>query len=285
MSLATETKGVRSRRRRPLGRYLLRALAVLFLGTFVGLPLFAVFRTALAGGPGAALAILTSPIALAALKLTLWAAALVAGINAVMGTITAWVLSRYRFPGRSILLAVIDLPVAIPTVVTGLMILTMYGPQNPLGAWLAEGGVRVLFATPGILIALLFVTFPFVVRAVEPVLDEIDADQEQAAFTLGAWPLATFLRVILPAIAPAVVTGSILAFARALGEFGSVVIVAGNIPGRTLTAPVYVFGAIESGDPRAASAMSAILILISFGLMLAVDRYTVRRRRMLGVGG
>jgi sulfate/thiosulfate transport system permease protein len=265
------------RRRAPVGRYALRGVAALYLALLIGLPILAIFWTALAEGPAAAWRAVTSPVARSALWLTIWTALVVTAINAVMGTITAWVLVRYRFPGRSILSSIIDLPFAVPTLVTGLMIVSLYGPQELVGLWLQERGIRVLFAPPGIVIALLFVTMPIVVRAVEPVLLEIDRDQEQAAFTLGAWPLSTFRRVILPAIAPAVLTGALLTFARALGEFGSVVIVAGNIPRSTLTAPVYVFGAVESGRPQDAAAMSAVLVALSFALILAVDRYTRAR--------
>jgi sulfate transport system permease protein len=260
-----------------LGRASLRATATAFLLLVVLLPVASVFHAAFQQGAGAVVASLGSRVARAALWLTLWTAVLVALTNAVLGTLTAWVLCRYRFPGRALLNAIIDLPFAIPTVVTGLMLVVLYGPQQFVGAWLERHGLRVLFAAPGILLSLLFVTFPFVVRAVEPVLLELDRAEEEAAYTLGAWPLLTFRRVILPAILPAILTGALLTFARAVGEFGSVVIVAGNIPMRTLTAPVYVFGAIESGEPHAASAMSALLVVLSFGMMLAVDRFLVRR--------
>jgi sulfate transport system permease protein len=263
-------------------------VAAAFLIVMVVLPLLAVLRSVLvpgegAGGLRAALAALASPTALAALWLTVWTAVVVAAVNAVMGTLTAWVLVRHRFPGKALLNAVIDLPFAIPTLVTGLMLVVLYGPQQIVGRFLAAHGVKLLFAPAGIILALLFVTFPFVVRAVEPVLMDIDADQEEAAATLGASPLRTFMQVILPALRPAVITASLLTFTRALGEFGSVVIVAGNIPRRTLTAPVYVFGAIESGEPAAASAMSMLLVVVSAALIVAADRYTRRRARAIGV--
>lgn len=282
---AAPAGAARRRRRTPVGRWVLRALAAGFLLVLVGLPLAAVVVTAFRHGPAAAWHALTSPVARAALWLTVWTAALVTVVNAVFGTLTAWVLTRYRFAGRNLLAAVIDLPFAIPTVVTGLMLVVLYGPQNLVGAWLSAHGVRILFAPPGIVVALLLVTFPLVVRAVEPVLMELDADQEQAAFTLGAWPLAAFRRVVLPAIAPAILTGSLLTFARALGEFGSVVIVAGNLPGRSLTAPVFIYGAVESGAPQAASAMSALLVAISLGLILVVDRHARARQRRVEAGG
>lgn len=269
------------KRRQPYGRWILRAISVAFLVGFIALPFAAILASAAAKGPGAALETLTTRAALHALWLTLWTAVLVSAMSALMGTITAWILVRYRFPGRGLLNAVVDLPFAIPTLVTGVMLVLLYGPHQALGGWLADKGVRVLFARPGIILALLFVSFPLVVRAVEPVLEDVDHDEEEAAFTLGAWPFATFRRVVLPAITPAVLTGALLTFARTVGEFGAVVIVAGNIPRRTLTAPVFVFGAVESGEAHAASAMSTLLILVSFGLILASDRLTRRRRRAL----
>lgn len=221
---------------------------------------------------------ITNPIALSALRLTLLTAVAMTVINAVMGTLTAYVLVRYRFFGGKLLNSLIDLPFAIPTLVTGVMLVVLYGPQQVLGAWLADRGIQVIFAQPGIVLALLFVTYPFVIRAVQPVLMEIDRSQEEAAWTLGASPWRTFVEIILPAISPAIVTGALLSFARALGEFGSVVIVAGNIPRSTLTAPVYIFGQIESQNQRAASAMSILLLALSFALMFFVDWIQERRR-------
>jgi sulfate transport system permease protein len=267
------------------GALSLRVVAVAFLGVMVALPLAAVVGSVLTGpgGVGAALHALGSRTARAALWLTVWTAVVVALVNAVMGTLTAWVLARYHFFGKAILNAVIDLPFAIPTLVTGLMLVVLYGPQRVVGQVLAAHGLRLLFAPAGIILSLLFVTFPFVVRAVEPVLMDIDVDQEEAATTLGSSPFRTFFQVVLPALRPAVLTATLLTFTRALGEFGSVVVVAGNIPRRTLTAPVYVFGAIESGEPAAASAMSLLLVAVSAGLILVVDRYTRARARAIGV--
>lgn len=264
-------------------RLVLRTLSTSFLLLVVGLPLLAVAWTALARGPVAAAEAVTSPVARSALWLTLWTAALVAALNAVFGTLTAFVLARHAFPGRGLLSAAVDLPLAIPTVVTGLMLLILYGPQSFLGGLARDAGIRIVFAKPGIVLALSFVTFPFVVRAVEPVLAEIDGAQEEAARTLGASPATTFLTVTLPAILPAVWTGALLCFARAVGEFGSVVLIAGNIPGRTLTAPVHVYGAVESQAPHAASAMSAVLVAVSFTLLFVVDRRRVATRRRMGL--
>jgi sulfate transport system permease protein len=151
------------------------------------------------------------------------------------------------------------------------MLVALYGPQRTLGAWLTSHGIQVIFATPGVVLALLVITYPFVIRTVQPVLMEAERGQEEAAYTLGASKWTTFRRIVLPAISPAIITGSLLSFARALGEFGSVVVVAGNIPGRTLTAPVYVYGQIESQNQRGASSMSILLLGLSFALILIVE--------------
>jgi sulfate transport system permease protein len=171
------------------------------------------------------------------------------------------------------------MPFAIPTLVTGVMLVALYGPQRTLGAWLNSHGFQVIFATPGIILALLVVTYPFVIRTVQPVLMEAEQGQEEAAYTIGASKWVTFLRVILPAIAPAILTGSLLTFARSLGEFGSIVVVAGNIPLRTLTAPVYVYQQIESQNQPGASSMSILLLVLSFTLILLVEWMQSRKGR------
>lgn len=255
----------------PWGKWGLRVTAFLYLGFMVALPLIAIIQNGFADGLAAFGGDVTNLVAFAALKLTLMSAVIVTMINAVMGTLTAYVLVRFRFPGRGLLNAIIDMPFAIPTLVTGVMLVALYGPQRTLGAWLNSHGIQVIFATPGIVLALLVVTYPFVIRAVQPVLMEAEKDQEEAAYTLGASKWTTFRRVVLPTIAPAVLTGSLLSFARALGEFGSVVVVAGNIPGITLTAPVYVYGQIESQNQRGASAMSILLLALSFILIVIVE--------------
>lgn len=240
-----------------------------YVGALVVLPLVALLQHGLAGGIGGVWAALTAPVALAALWLTLWTAALMALLNAVMGTATAWVLVRYRFPGHGLLSALVDLPFAIPTLVTGIMLVVLFGPQSALGAWLGVRGVPVAFAAPSIILALLFITMPFVVRAVEPVLLEQDPAEEEAAYTLGAGALTVFRRVLLPPIAPAILSGTIRSYARALGEFGSIVVVSGNIPLQTLTAPVYLFGEIESGRADVAAAVSVVLLAVALSLTFA----------------
>jgi sulfate transport system permease protein len=260
------------RRHRPAwGRWGLRATAISYLGLMIVLPLSAILTSGLSGGLQAFWREITNPLAFGALRLTLLTAVLTTLINLFMGTLTAYVLVRYGFRGRGLLNAVVDLPFAIPTLVTGVMLVVLYGPQRTLGAWLEAHGFQVIFATPGIIMALLLVSYPFVIRTVQPVLMELDRAQEEAAYTMGASKWTTFRTIILPTIAPAITTGALLCFARALGEFGSIIVVAGNIPGRTLTAPVYVYGQLESYNQRGASAISVLLLALSFTLILVVD--------------
>ena len=267
----------------PWGRWGLRVTAFLYLGFMVALPLATIIKNGVADGLPAFWGDVTNPTAFAALKLTLTTSIIITIINAVMGTLTAYVLVRFRFPGMGLLNTLIDMPFAIPTLVTGVMLVALYGPQRTVGAWLNAHGIQVIFATPGIVLALLVITYPFVIRAVQPVLMELEKGQEEAAYTLGASKWTTFRRVVLPSIAPALITGSLLCFARALGEFGSVVVVAGNIPGVTLTAPVYVFGQIESQNQRGASAMSILLLALSFTLILTVEWMQGRNRSTTNV--
>jgi sulfate transport system permease protein len=283
LSTTVELSGTRHEgrwgaRRLRWGRLGLRAAAAGYLLLMVALPLSTIAREGLARGPGALVRALWHPIARSALALTFEIALVMTTVNAVMGTLIAYVLVRYRFPGRKLLDVVIDLPFAIPTLVTGMMIVALFGPHAALGQLLQGAGLRVVYAPPAIAIALLFVTLPLVVRTVQPVLMELDHSEEEAASTLGASEWSAFRRVTLPAILPAVISGALQSFARSLGEFGSVVVVAGNIPRRTLTAAVHVFGEVESGDVHAASAMSMLLVTVSFSVVLAADAYERRRR-------
>ncbi len=215
---------------------------------------------------------MTSPQALAALKLTLGAAAVVALLNAVLGTVTAWVLVRDDFRGKSLLNAVIDLPFALPTIVAGLTLLTLYGPRSPVG-------INVAFTRMAIVLALLFVTLPFVIRTVQPVLLELDIEMEEAARSLGAGQLTVFRRIVLPNILPGILSGVVLALARALGEIGAVVLISGNLPYRTEVASVFVLSRIESGDTAGAAAVAVVLLAASFVLLLAIGalRFFVTR--------
>lgn len=248
------------------GERLARHLTTAYLIALVAVPLGALLWYGVGDGLVSLRAALASPVARSALWLTFWTSALVAVINLVLGTATAFVLVRYRIPGKALLSALIDLPLAIPTLVTGVMLAILYGPESLLGRTFTGFGFPILFAKPSIVLALSFVTLPFVIRAVEPVLIELDPAEEEAAFTLGAGPVRTFRTVILPAIAPAALSGSIRSLGRAMGEFGSIVVVAGNIPMQTLTAPVYILGEIESGAPRAAAAVSALVLVAALAL-------------------
>ena len=204
--------------------------------------------------------------AVSSLKLTLGVSMVVALVNAVAGTMIAWTLVRDRFVGQGFVNALVDLPFALPTIVAGLTLLALYGPKSPTG-------VNLAFTRWAILVALLFVTLPFVVRTVQPVLLELDTEMEDAAASLGAGRLATFRRVILPNILPAILSGVALAFARAVGEFGSVVLISGNLPFKTEVVSVYVFGRIESGDAGGAAAASVVILAISFAVLLAIGGF------------
>jgi sulfate/thiosulfate transport system permease protein len=206
----------------------------------------------------------TSPAALASLKLTFGASIVVALLNAVMGTLIAWVLVRDDFPGKGLVNSLIDLPFALPTIVAGLTLLALYGPRGPLG-------VNIAYTRMAVVAALLFVTLPFVVRSVQPVLQALDRDMEEAAASLGATGFTIFRRVVFPNLVPAILSGVALAFARAVGEFGAVILISGNIPFKTQVASVQIFSNIESDRPTAAAAISVVLLALSFLMLLAID--------------
>jgi sulfate transport system permease protein len=261
----------------PAGRRAVRpalagALAGVYLSLVVLIPLAAVAVRGTAGGFGAFWDAVTAPQALAAIELTAALGGLVVAINAVTGTLIAWVLVRDEFRGKRFVNAIIDLPFALPTIVAGLTLLALYGPKGPVG-------VNVAFTRIGVLLALLFVTLPFVVRSVQPVLMELDREAEEAAASLGARPITIFRRVVLPSLWPAIASGCGLAFARALGEFGSVVLLSGNVPFRTEVAAVFVFGRVESDDIHSAAAVSVFLLVLSLVLLLAVGVATSWKER------
>lgn len=250
----------------------LRASAVIYLTVLIVVPLFVIGVEGLRNGLDSFWTSITRPAAISAVWLSVWTAGVMAIINTLMGTLTAYVLLQYRFPGKRLLDSLIDLPFAIPTLVTGVMLVLLYGPQTAIGGFFErELGMRVLFAPPGIILALLFLGYPFVIRAVQPVLAQLDLYQQEAAYTLGASQWTTFRRVILPALLPAMITGGLLSFARALGEFGSIVIVAGNVPMRSQTGAVYIFGQVEGGNMGAASAVSLVMLAIALATTLGVD--------------
>jgi len=269
-----------SRSARGSGRYgagtlLGFGIATLYLSLIVLIPLAAVSSKSFENGLGAFWDDVTSPQAQAALELTFGLSLAAVIVNGVMGTVLAWVLVRDRFPGRKMIDALIDLPFALPTIVAGLTLLALYGPRGP-------AGIDIAFTRIGITLALVFVTLPFVVRAVQPVLMELDREMEEAAASLGASRWTIFRRVILPNLGPAILSGVGLSFSKALGEFGSVVLIAGNIPFQTEVASVFIFGQIENDDIPAAAAVSVVLLVASLAVLLGLTFLERRFTRHAG---
>ena len=222
---------------------------------------------------------------LKALKISFGGSLIAALINVVFGTIVAWVLVRYRFPGRRILDAAVDLPFALPTAVAGIALASIYAPNGWVGQLLTPLGIKVAFTPLGIVIALVFIGLPFVVRTVQPVMEEIDREVEEAAATLGATRFQTVSRVILPGLAPAVLTGFALAFARAVGEYGSVIFIAGNIPYVSEIAPLLIIIRLEEFNYAGATAIAALMLIISFLMLFVVNLLQAWSRRRYGYGG
>jgi sulfate transport system permease protein len=249
----------------------LRGTTLFYLGLMVVMPMAALTVEAVRPGAEAFMAAVRDPYAWHALKLTFITAFVMVIVNVLTGTATAWVLVRYDVPGRALINALIDLPFAVPTVVTGVMLVVLFGPSSVVGTILGRYGWAVIYHQPGIVLALLFVTYPFVIRSVQPVLMELDRAEEEAAATLGASAWTTFHRVTLPALWPSIITGAAVSFSRALGEFGSVVMVAGNQPLATKTAPLYIFGEIESGNRHVALVISAVLLACSLMILLVLN--------------
>jgi sulfate/thiosulfate transport system permease protein len=219
--------------------------------------------------------------ALAAYRLTFGASLVAASINAVFGLLVAWVLVRYRFPGKALVDALVDLPFALPTAVAGLTLTALYSSNGWYGQYLEAAGIQVAFTSVGVAVALTFIGLPFVVRTVQPVLEDIDADVEEAAATLGATPWETFTRVIFPGILPALLSGFTLALARALGEYGSVVFISGNMPMRTEIAPLLIITQLEQYDYAGATAIAVVMLTASFALLLAINLLQRWSRRRL----
>ncbi|MBM7415292.1 MULTISPECIES: sulfate ABC transporter permease subunit CysT [Nocardiaceae] len=236
---------------------------VLWLSIIVLLPLAAVLSRSLSDGPAEFWDAVTDPRALATLRVTVQVSVVAALINVVMGTVIAWVLVRDDFPGKSVVNALIDLPFALPTIVASLVLLSLYGPMSPVG-------ITLNATKTGVVLALAFVTLPFVVRAVQPVLIELDREVEEAAASLGASNLVIFRRVVLPVLLPSILSGAGLAFSRALGEFGSVVLIGGNIPGDTQIASQLIREQIETDQPVDAAAISVVLLLIAFAVLFVL---------------
>ncbi|MFJ4231477.1 sulfate ABC transporter permease subunit CysT [Cellulosimicrobium cellulans] len=273
---ASRPRRVRRARRTPNGPYRLTAASGLGLGValvwFSALalvPLVAVLVETSVGGWPAFVAAVTQPQTAAALTLTVTQALAVTAVNVVMGTLIAWVLVRDRFPGKRLLEVLIDIPFALPTIVAGLVLLALYGPSGPLG-------IDVANTRAAVFLAFLFVTLPFVVRSVQPVLAELDRDVEEAAASLGATRLTTFRRVILPALAPAITAGAALSFARAISEYGALVLLSGNLPMRTEVGSVRILSYLENGQPEQAAAVASVLLLVSL-LVIATIQLLQRR--------
>lgn len=239
-------------------------LATTYLSIVVLIPLAAVMSHAFDDGLSGFWSAISNPEAWSAIKLTVLAGLGVAAVNAVFGTLVAWVLVRDEFPGKRVLETFIDLPFALPTIVAGLILLALYGTDSPVGIDLA-------FKVSGVVMALLFVTFPFVVRTVQPVLLELDREMEEAAISLGASRFTTFRRIVLPNLGPAIAAGTGLAFARALSEFGATVLISGNLPLKTQVAAVYIFNQIQSDNPAGAAAVSVVLLLVSLAVLIGLD--------------
>ncbi|WP_309896429.1 sulfate ABC transporter permease subunit CysT [Archangium sp.] len=270
-----------SARRRVLpGFGLTMGLSWLYLGLIVLLPLSGLFLKTFTLTWDQFFETVASPRVLAAYRLSFGAAFLAALVNAVFGLLVAWVLVRYRFPGRGLVDALVDLPFALPTAVAGLTLTTLYSHNGWYGRHLEALGIKVAFTPLGIVVALTFIGLPFVVRTVQPVLEDLDADIEEAAATLGASPWRTFTHVLLPSILPALLSGFTLSFARAIGEYGSVIFISGNMPMKTEIAPLLIVTRLEQYDYAGATAIAGVMLAASFSLLLAANllqRWTQRR--------
>jgi len=244
---------------------------MLYLSLLVLIPLSATFVSSVSLGGAHFWAVVSAPRVLASLRLSFGAALLAALVNALFGLLVAWVLARYRFPFRRLIDASVDLPFALPTAVAGIALTALYSPHGWLGRRLAPLGVEVAYRPLGIVVALTFIGLPFVVRTLQPVLEDLDREVEQAAATLGASPWQTFALVILPALWPALLTGFALAFARGVGEYGSVIFIAGNMPMQSEIAPLLIITKLEQYDYAGATAIAVVMLVLSFGLMLGIN--------------
>jgi sulfate transport system permease protein len=271
MTLSTTAPGRVARKRRSarsgslsLASGVGLGVAMTWFSLLVLIPLAMVVTTAGSEGLGGFFDVITNSQTLSAVQLTVLQSVLVTVVNVVMGTVIAWVLVRDRFPGKAVLNVVIDIPFALPTIVAGLVLLSLYGPQSPLGIDVANTRYAVF-------LALAFVTLPFVVRTVQPVLEELDADVEEASASLGANRLTTFRRIILPSLVPAIAAGAALSFARAISEYGSLVLLSGNLPNRTEVASVRVLTYIENGDSTSAAAVATLMLIVALAVIVLLD--------------
>jgi len=252
---------------------------MLYLGLVVLIPLSTVFLKSAALSPAEIWAKVTAPRTLAAFRLSFGASLAAAVVNTVFGVLLAWVLERYRFPGRRLVDGLVDLPFALPTAVAGIALATVYSGNGWLGRYLEPAGIKVAYTPLGVVVALTFVGLPFVVRTVQPVLRDLDPEIEEAAASLGAGRPTIIARVLFPELVPAALTGFVLAFARALGEYGSVIFIAGNLPLKSEITPLLIMIQLEQFDYAGATAIAAVFLLASFALLLTINLLTGRRRR------
>jgi len=254
--------------------------ALAYLGLIVLIPLATIFFRSAGLGWHAFWETVSAPRVLASYRLSFGASFIGALINSVFGVLAAWVLTRYRFPGRRLMDALVDLPFALPTAVAGIALTTLYAPTGWVGSRLAPLGIQVAYAPLGVVLALTFIGLPFVVRTVQPVLQDLEFELEEAAASLGASRWQTFRRVLFPALAPAILTGFALSFARSVGEYGSVVFISGNMPLRTEIAPLLIMTKLEQFDYAGATAIAVVMLVASFALLLAINllQWAGRRR-------
>jgi sulfate transport system permease protein len=251
-----------------------------YLSLVVLLPLATVFARTSELSASVLWATVTAPRVLASYRVTFGTSFVAALVNTVFGLLVAWVLVRYRFPGRRVVDAMVDLPFALPTAVAGIALTTLYAANGWIGRYLDPLGIKISYTWLGITVALIFIGLPFVVRTVQPVLDDLEVEVEEAAASLGAQRWQTFARVVFPAIAPALLTGFALAFARAIGEYGSVVFIAGNMPMKTEIVPLLIITKLEQYDYAGATAIAMVMLVVSFGLLLTINllQWAARRR-------
>ena len=252
---------------------------VLYLGLIVIVPLLTLPARAVSGGAQAFWSTITDPRVVASYQLSIGAAFVAASINALFGLVVAWVLVRYPFPGRRFVDSLVDLPFALPTAVAGITLTTLYAPNGWLGSLLEPYGIRVAFTRVGITLALVFIGLPFVIRTLQPVIEDLDAEIEEAATSLGAARWAVLRRVVLPYLYPAWLTGFALSFARALGEYGSVVFISGNMPMRTEIAPLLIITKLEQFDYAGATAIAVVMLTLSFAMLLIINALQGRAAR------
>jgi sulfate/thiosulfate transport system permease protein len=283
-ALARPPAGNRRSRRVLPGFGLSLGFALLYLSLVVLIPLSTVLIKTAALTWAQFWAAVSGPRALAAYKLSLGAAFAAALVNAVFGFLVAWVLERYSFPGRRLVDSLVDLPFALPTAVAGIALASIYSANGWVGRWLEPLGIQVAYNPIGVAVALTFVGLPFVVRTVQPVLHDLDPEVEEAAASLGAGRLQVFWRVVLPELAPALLTGFVLAFARGLGEYGSVIFIAGNMPMRSEIVPLLIMIKLEQYDYAGATAIALVFLCISFSLLLLLNFIAWRRNRFLRAG-